>query len=45
MGNMLLVGRVLYSLMFIMYGVSHFTKLDMMSQYAESMVCRRLRWR
>lgn len=32
--NLPLVGRAMYSLMFIMYGVSHFTKLDMLTQYA-----------
>ena len=35
--NLLLVGRLLYSLMFIMYGVNHFIKLDMMAQYTGAM--------
>ena len=37
MQYLVLIGRVLYALIFILYGVMHFTKFGDMSGYAESM--------
>ncbi|MDQ7052081.1 MAG: DoxX family protein [candidate division KSB1 bacterium] len=33
---LVLIGRILYSMIFILFGLNHFTKLDAMAQYAAS---------